>query len=199
MNNNNNHHHVISIVNTDEIIKISACISDTIFKPLYDFTNSNSMNGYAGALDIICRWAKEFYQLYYIKMKDWDTFEESEDNIYNSVCWEDFVSDWINEKFKKFKSSALQLEYTETSELQFYGNSKTPKLIIKIKHHTISAVYSNTQVEFAHLDFDDPEIQNCPLVGIFEPDSIAHDLVTLFDQNNPQERAIQEELISQGF
>lgn len=79
MKQNNNGHIQLNVVNTGEIIRISACISDTILKSLYDHVKS-----YIDALDIICEWTKEFYAQYYLKMKDWDSFEESVDNIYNS-------------------------------------------------------------------------------------------------------------------
>jgi hypothetical protein len=197
--NNNNNHIQLDDVNTDEIIRISACMADTILKPLYDYVSERNLHGYIGTLDIICQWAKEFYQQYYSKMKEWDSFEESEDNIYNSMCWDDFLIDWTNERFKKFKDDNEQIAFIESSERQFFGSSKTPKLIIVIKHHNLSAVYSNIPIEFAQINYDDANIASCPVVGVFDADTIAQDLITLFDQNDPQQQAIQEELINQGF
>jgi hypothetical protein len=194
MKHNNNNSIQLNVVNTDEIIRISACMADAILKPLYDHINS-----YMNALDTICQWAKEFYHQYYLKMKDWDFFEESEDNIFNSVCWDDFLIDWTNNRFKKFKTENLQISFIRSSDLQFYGSSKTPKLIIVIKQHNLSAVYSNTPIVFAQIDYDNPEIASCPLVGIYEADTITQDLIKLFDANDPQQQAIQEELISHGF
>lgn len=199
INNNNRHHINLNVVNTDEIIRISACMSDTILKPLYEFVNRRNMNGYIGALDIICQWAKEFYQQYYSKMKDWDSFEESADNVYNSMCWDDFLIDWTNDRFKKFKSETDLILPGKSTDQQFYASSKIPRLIIVIKNHTVSSVYSNKPVQIARVDYDDPSINKCPLVGIFEADTIADDLVTVFDSDDPQQRAIQEELISHGF
>lgn len=195
---NNNRFSQANLISTDKIIRISACIADTILKPLYDYVNSRNENGYIGSLDIVCQWAKEFYQQYYSKMTDWDSFEESEDNVYNSMCWDDFLMDWTNDRFKRFKADNEKTQLP-CSDHQFYGSSKVPKLIISIKHQTVSSVYSNMPVQFARVDYDDPEISNCPLVGIFEADSIASDLITLFDQNDPQQQAIQEALIAEGF
>lgn len=199
MKQQNNHTIHLNVLNTEEIIRTAACMADAILKPLYDYTSSRGLNGYIGALDIVCEWTKRFYQQYYSKMKDWDSFEESEDNVYNAVCWDDFVVDWTNEQFKKLKAENDHSPHVSTSNHQFYGSSKIPRLIIAIKNHTLSAVYSNTPVEIAHIDYDNREIADCPLVGIFEADTLALDLTTLFDTNDPQQQAIQEELISQGF
>ena len=179
---------------TDEVIRISACMADTILKPLYDYVNS-----YLNALDIICHWTKEFYEQYYSKLKNWESFEESEDNIFNSVCWDDFLIDWVSDRFKKFKFQDQQILLSETKDRRFYGSSKTPRLIIALKHHTLAKVYSNIPVVYAYIDYDNPEFASCRLVGVFKPDTIASDLITLFETNAPQQRAIQEELISCGF
>lgn len=197
-------HHInnrrLNSFNTDGIIRIAACMADTILKPLYDYVNGLNLVGYIGSLDIICEWAKEFYQQYFAKMEDWDTFEESDENIYNATCWDDFLNDWANDRFKQFKAPGHDLNLaTGSTDDPSFSNSKTPKLIIIIKNHGLASVYSNIPVRFAQLDYDNSNLSKYPLVGVFEPDTIAHNLITLFDQSDPLQQAIQEELINQGF
>jgi hypothetical protein len=96
--NQNNKHKVVSILDSEQLAMITACLSDTILKSLYQFGNERNLFGYIGTLSIIAEWAKEFYHSYYFKMKEWDTFEESVDNIYNVDTWDDFLVYWSNDK-----------------------------------------------------------------------------------------------------
>ncbi|MEO8171459.1 MAG: hypothetical protein ABI581_00195 [Sediminibacterium sp.] len=81
-----------------EIGMYAACLADNWLNELYE----KSGKGYISALDEITAWAHEFYNLYYEKLKDWDTFEETTDNIYNAVCWDDFVIEWGKDRLAKY-------------------------------------------------------------------------------------------------
>ncbi len=81
-----------------EIGMYAACLADNFLNPLYE----KSGKGYIAALDEITALAHEFYNSYYEKLKDWETFEPSEDNIYKSVCWDDFVIDWGAVRIEKY-------------------------------------------------------------------------------------------------
>lgn len=81
-----------------EIGMYAACLADNYIKELYE----KSGKGYIAALDEITAWAHEFYNSYYEKLKDWDTFERSADNIYNAVCWDDFLIAWGGERMAKY-------------------------------------------------------------------------------------------------
>jgi len=81
-----------------EIGMYAACLSDNWMKELYD----KSGIGYIAALDQISSWAHEFYHTYYEKLKDWETFEESTDNIYQASCWDDFVIAWGKDRLSRY-------------------------------------------------------------------------------------------------
>lgn len=78
------------VTDSIEIGMYAACLADNCLTELYE----KSGKGYISALDEITAWAHEFYAKYYEKLKDWETFEETEDNIYKAVCWDDFVIAW---------------------------------------------------------------------------------------------------------
>lgn len=86
------------VTDSIEIGMLAACFADNFMKELYE----KSGKGYIDALDEISAWAHEFYHAYYEKLKEWETFEESEDNIFNAVCWDDFVIAWGSDRLKKY-------------------------------------------------------------------------------------------------
>lgn len=81
-----------------EIGMYAACLADNWLNELYE----NSGKGYIAALDEITAWAHEFYNSYYEKLKDWETFEQSTDNIYQAACWDDFVIAWGKDRLAKY-------------------------------------------------------------------------------------------------
>ena len=188
----NTHNHInISHVNTDRMNCITACLADTILRPLCDFGNSRNLFGYVGALEIVGEWAKEFYTQYYSKMEDWDSFEESEDNIYNAMTWDDFTTYWANDRFKQYK-----LEFEDDKLKKFFGSSSFPKIIIVIKNNTVSSVYSTIPVVYATIDCDSNDQY---FIETFESDSVADDLCSLFDTDEPMDASIIKQLKQYGF
>jgi hypothetical protein len=93
----------IAVIDYNEFGMIAACIADTIIKPLYRLARKWELYGYIGTLNEISDWATEFYEKYHEHIQDWDAFEESEKNIYNVCCWDDFLIRWTADRFKKFK------------------------------------------------------------------------------------------------
>jgi hypothetical protein len=81
-----------------EIGMYATCLADNWLKELYE----KSGKGYISALDEITAWAHEFYHSYYEKLKDWDSFEESDSNIYKSACWDDFLIEWGKDRLAKY-------------------------------------------------------------------------------------------------
>ncbi|MBI2285150.1 MAG: hypothetical protein HYU71_15670 [Bacteroidetes bacterium] len=81
-----------------EIGMYAACLADNFMTELYE----KSQRGYIAALDELTAWAHEFYNSYYEKLKDWDSFEQSSDNIYQSACWDDFVIEWGKNRLAKY-------------------------------------------------------------------------------------------------
>jgi len=88
--------------NPYEIGMIAACIADAVMKSLYEHCGRVGI-GYIGALDQISLWAIEFYHLYDKKMKNWEEFEESSENIFFAICWDDFIIMWATEKLNVLK------------------------------------------------------------------------------------------------
>ncbi|TAJ47359.1 MAG: hypothetical protein EPO58_15780 [Chitinophagaceae bacterium] len=89
------------VTDSIEIGMYAACLADNCLNELYE----KSGRGYISALDEITAWAHEFYAKYYEKLKDWETFEETEDNIYKAVCWDDFVIAWGIDRLKVYLTS----------------------------------------------------------------------------------------------
>lgn len=83
-----------------EIGMYAACFADYYLNEVYQKSN----NGYIAALDEITAWAHEFYNSYYEKLKDWETFEQGTENIYHAACWDDFVIAWGKDRLAKYLS-----------------------------------------------------------------------------------------------
>lgn len=189
---NTNSHIRISNVDTDTMNCFTACFADTILKPLYDFANRRNLFGYSASLEIVSEWAKEFYAQYYAKFKDWDEFEESEENKYNAVSWDDFASFWVNDRFKKFKSGFPE-NYTSNES---FANSSVPKIVIIIKNRTVSSVFSSIPVLYAKINCD---IKEDYFIRTCESDSVAEDLHSIFESDDPVDADIIQQLNNLGF
>jgi len=69
-------------------------LSDNFVKPLFDFRDEKNYPAYVKSLAEILNWSLEFYQQYHHKLKDWEAFEKSADNIYDAVNPNDFLIAW---------------------------------------------------------------------------------------------------------
>ena len=185
-------HIIISNVNTDTMNCITACLADTILKPLYDFGKCRNLFGYVTALEIVGEWAKEFYAQYYPQINDWDSFEKSEDNIFDAMSWDDFATFWVNDRFKKYKSEFENDSFNGKA----FGNSRCPKIIIVIQNNTVSSVYSTIPVVYAKIDCD----KNDEYVNqTYKSDGVSDNLCNLFDTDEPIDVSIIEQLRQFGF
>jgi len=90
------------ISDTDQIGQIASCLSDNFVKPLFDFRGERKYSGYVKSLAEILIWSHEFYKKYYHILIDWETFEKSKDNIYNSTNWNDFLVAWGHKRMNQF-------------------------------------------------------------------------------------------------
>lgn len=176
-----------------------ACIADTILQPLYQFVQGWNLLGYIDVLYEISRWAFEFHNDYPNLISDWDEFEESELNIYNSTSWDDFLVFWTNDRFKTFKDSyGTTNDPLNYNNLQ-HGGAKAAKLIIHINKGNLSAVYSNVHIQVAHLVSDNSAAIPFRLIGFFNSDTFADRLYTLFDQEDANQSSIRELLRKHNF
>ena len=88
------------VTDSIEIGMLAACLADHYLEQLY----ATSQIGYIGVLDELSAWAHEFYHKYYEQMKNWETFEQSEANIYKAICWDDFVVAWGQDRLNIYKN-----------------------------------------------------------------------------------------------
>jgi hypothetical protein len=191
MNYTTHNHIIISDVNTDTMNCITACLADTVIRPLYDFGKTRNLFDYVAALEIVGEWAKEFYAQYYPKIDDWDSFEISEDNIFDAMSWDDFATFWVNDRFKKYKS-----EFENGSSGKAFGNSSFPKIIIVIQNNTVSSVYSTIPVVYAKIDCDNNDEQ---VSQTYQSDRVSDNLCDLFDTDESLDVSIIEQLKHSGF
>ena len=192
MNYNKSNHIILSQVDTDTICWITACIADTVLRPLYEFANSRNLFGYQETLKHIGEWSKEFYSIYESKLKDWDTFENSEENIYNSISWDDFATSWVNDRFNKFKQEFER----QKPDTNYYGNYSYPKVIIVINNNTVASVFSTVPIVYTKIDI---EAGNEYFITTNESDCIAQELCSLFDSDGPVDISIVNKLKQEGF
>jgi hypothetical protein len=88
--------------NKEQIDMIATCLADNFVKKIYDFQNEKSYSAYIKSLSENFQWDHELYIEYNNKMKDWEKFEKSIDNIYNVNTMEDFQIAWGNERISQF-------------------------------------------------------------------------------------------------
>jgi hypothetical protein len=185
--------------NDRSLLLYTACIADTILQPLYHFIQRRNLFGYVDTLHEITRWAIEFHKDYRQHMLNWDEFEESELNIYNCTSWDDFLRCWANDQFEKFKLPYKKCGDPLKSGSLHYGGAKSGKLVIVINRNELSAVYSNIPVQVAHLVSDKTQAIPFRLVEFLNSDTLADQLYTLFDSDDPNQSSVRELLRIHGF
>jgi predicted nucleotidyltransferase len=87
---------------SEEIDKIAISLAVHFAKPLYYFTDAKSYSEYIEILKEILQWSLEFYVEYHHKLKSWENFEISQENIYKAVNKNEFLIAWGKDKLKKF-------------------------------------------------------------------------------------------------
>lgn len=177
----------------------TACISDTIFKPLYEFAQKRNLFGYTGTLQEVAHWAHDFFDTYHHRFEDWDEFEESESNIYNSSSWDDFLTCWADDRLEKFKQQYSHVPDLRDRGYFHHAGVKTAKLVVVIKHQRLSAIYSNRPIQYAQLLCNWTEQVPFHLAGFFDADTQADQLYTLFDADDPNQSSVREQLRIHGF
>ena len=105
--------HSDQIGDADQIDKIAVCLADNFVKPLFDFHNEKKYQAYVKSLAEILNWSREFYKQYYQKLNDWESFEKSNDNIYNADNRNDFLIAWGCNRIQLFfAQNANETEYS---------------------------------------------------------------------------------------
>lgn len=181
------------------LLLYTACIADTILQPFYQFVLRRSLLGYIDTLREISRWAIEFHNNYSGLLSDWDEFEESEFNIYNSSSWDEFLIHWANDRLKKFKGQYGNINDPLNYENLQHGGAKAAKIVIVVNKRNLSAVYSNVHIQVAHLVADNSDDIPFRLIGFFNADTFADRLYTLFDQDDANQSSVRELLRKHDF
>jgi hypothetical protein len=181
------------------LLLYTACIADAILKPLYHFIHRRNLFGYVDTLHEIASWAIQFHNDYRQHMLNWDEFEESDFNIYNSTSWDDFLICWANDQFEKFKASYKKCGDPLKSDGLYHGGSKACKLVVVIEGNKLSAVYSDIPVQVAHLVSEKTQAIPFRLVEFLDSDTLADRLYTLFDPEDPNQSSVRELLRTHGF
>lgn len=86
----------------DQVSEIANCLADNFVKPLYNFCTQKSYYVYSGILTEIIDRAQEFHEQYQDKLNDRETFEKSDDNIYDATTPHEFLVTWGNARTDKF-------------------------------------------------------------------------------------------------
>lgn len=94
--------HADQISDGNQVNRIATRLADKFVKPLFDFCNEKNYSVYLKSLDEILNWAYEFYAEYYPKLNDWEAFEGTKDNIFNSINRDDFLMAWGDKRMKQF-------------------------------------------------------------------------------------------------
>lgn len=177
----------------------TACIADIILQPLYRFVQRRNLFAYIDMLHEITGWAIEFHYDYHHHLTDWDEFEESKMNIYNSSSWDEFLIFWANDRFKKFKTRfGMTGDHLNSGNLQHAG-AKAAKLVIVTNNNRLSSIYSNVHIQVAHLVADDSKGIPFHLAGFFNADTLADQLYTFFDKEDASQSFVRELLRKHNF
>ncbi len=106
--------------NKEQIDMIATCLADNFVKNIYNLQNEKSYTAYVKSLSEIFHWAHEFYIEYNHKLKDWESFGKSGDNIYKAATREAFQIAWGNERMQIFtehhsKNTCQRIRHPNTS------------------------------------------------------------------------------------
>jgi hypothetical protein len=106
--------------NKEQIDMIATCLADNFVKKIYNLQNEKSYSAYVKSLSEIFHWAHEFYIEYNHKLKNWESFGKSGDNIYKAASREAFQIAWGNERMQIFtdqhsKKSSQKIRYQNSS------------------------------------------------------------------------------------
>lgn len=71
---------------------------------------------------------------------------------------------------------------------------KPIKIIIEIRGGNLTAVLSNVDLHYVLVDFDNIDIGALPVSGPFEPDGVSDNLYALYNDPEPADQEIREEL-----
>ena len=94
------------VPHADPITQVTDSLVQNFVKPLYDSCNEKNYFAYVRCLSQIVDWSYEFFVHYSHKMKDWEEFERSRDNIFNSVSPDEFLRAWGQYKIQQFNAGS---------------------------------------------------------------------------------------------
>lgn len=79
-------------------------------EPLFEPGKEKNYNAQIGGLAEIIDWSREFYDLYFDKINNWEMFKYSKHNIYNAVILDDLIIAFGKARIIKFYAENKSLE-----------------------------------------------------------------------------------------
>jgi len=86
----------------DFVKMVANLLAEKFIQPLFVSVKEKHYLSQIGGLAEILAWAEEFYDRYYLKIIDWETFRNGKDNIYNAETLRDLIIAYGREKLKMF-------------------------------------------------------------------------------------------------
>jgi len=107
-----------------QIDTIAIRLANRFLNPLFDFCNKKNYFIYIGSLAEIMDWSYEFYHQYDHKLRDWEIFESSHENIFNAASKDEFLLAWGSNRIKQF------YEQNANHPKNFIGKAMNGKLFV---------------------------------------------------------------------
>ena len=86
----------------EQIDTIAIRLANKFLNPLFDFCNQKNYFVYIGSLAEIMDWSYEFYNQYEHKLKNWQNFVSSNENVFDAVSQDEFLIAWGNNRIQQF-------------------------------------------------------------------------------------------------
>ena len=86
----------------DFVKMVANRLAEKFIQSLFASIKEKKYSTQVGGLAEILAWAEEFYDQYYNKIIDWETFRKGKDNIYNVETLHDLIFAFGHEKLKTF-------------------------------------------------------------------------------------------------
>ena len=93
-----------SLQQFDFVKMVANRLAEKFIQPLFASIKEKNYSTQVGGLAEILAWAEEFYDQYYNKIIDWETFRNGKDNNYNVETLYDLIVAFGREKLKTFHS-----------------------------------------------------------------------------------------------
>ena len=81
---------------------VATSLMGKLIEPIFKSNKRKAFPEHVGAIAEILEWSEEFYEQYYKKTLDWQTFKLSRENIHSVTILDDLIAAFGEEKVKTF-------------------------------------------------------------------------------------------------